>query len=320
MIENDKTQDPTLAEWLRYWHTTYKIPALSLSTIKREEYTIRLISSCTAASQRLSELTEATVQSILNELKCRKHNTNKVYSSSTLKKVKLALSQALQKAKTEKKIRLNPANELILPKAPTKKILPLTHAEEERLVFQCRYDPMGHICRFLLLTGLRVGELMNLRKSHYDIKDHRISINKSKTEAGIRVVYLVLEARKIIDEQILKYPDSDYIFHSLYGTPLHYDSVSNLMRRLRKSANIPNLTPHICRHTFVTRLCEKGVSAKAIAQIIGHAGTGYVLDIYAQLEKKELRRAIYALEENIGQEVKIFCRRTFVISLTAKLL
>ena len=40
------------------------------------------------------------------------------------------------------------------------------------------------------------------------------------------------------------------------------------------------------------------MSAKAIAQIIGHANTEYVLDIYAQLEQKQLRKAIYTLEEN----------------------
>ena len=79
-----------------------------------------------------------------------------------------------------------------------------------------------------------------------------------------------------------------------------------MIKRLRNSSGITNLTPHVCRHTFVTRLCEKGVPAKAIAQIIGHAGTGYVLDIYAKLEQKELRKAIYALENNTSeQEIRI---------------
>ncbi|MPN64575.1 hypothetical protein SDC9_212351 [bioreactor metagenome] len=36
--------------------------------------------------------------------------------------------------------------------------------------------------------------------------------------------------------------------------------------------------------------------AKAIAQIIGHANANYVLNIYAQLENMELRKAIFALE------------------------
>lgn len=96
------------------------------------------------------------------------------------------------------------------------------------------------------------------------------------------------------------------VFHNTKGRPLTLDSVYKMIKRLRNSSGITNLTPHVCRHTFVTRLCEKGVPAKAIAQIIGHAGTGYVLDIYAKLEQKELRKAIYALENNTSeQEIRI---------------
>lgn len=67
---------------------------------------------------------------------------------------------------------------------------------------------------------------------------------------------------------------------------------------MRKKTGINHLTNHVCRHTFVTRLCEKGASAKAIAQIIGHAKTNYVMDIYALIEKKQLKRDIYKLEDN----------------------
>ena len=67
--------------------------------------------------------------------------------------------------------------------------------------------------------------------------------------------------------------------------------------RIRKNSQVAKLTPHVCRHTFVTRLCEKGVSAKTIAQIIGHAQSDYVLDIYAMMDKQEQRKAIYVLED-----------------------
>ena len=81
------------------------------------------------------------------------------------------------------------------------------------------------------------------------------------------------------------------------GTRLGKSAIRDAYARIRKTANVPNFTTHVCRHTFVTRLCEQKVSAKAIAQIIGHAKTDYVLNIYAQLEKDALRKAIFSLED-----------------------
>lgn len=297
----------TLAEWLKVWLEIYKMPCVSAATFNRNSSTVKLICSCKSANKNITQITEQETQSILNELKNRNLGNGKTYSASSLKKVKSVLTQALKKAKKEKLLLFNPAGELIMPKASTKKILPLTHSEEERLELCCQSDSMGDIVRFLLLTGLRISELMNLQLSDYDPEDKKIYITKSKTEAGIRIVYLVSEAQKILENNLRKSNGKDnFIFHNIHGKPLTFNSIYKMIARLRKSAKIANLTPHVCRHTFVTRLCEKGVPAKAIAQIIGHAGTGYVLDIYAQLEQKELRKAIYALEDDSAeQEIRI---------------
>lgn len=299
-----KKEDYTLAEWLKIWYEVYKIPTVKKSTADRNKSIIALICRTSYADCKVSDMTEISLQSILNEIAHRKYGYAE-YSESTLKKVKLVLRESFQKAKTEKIIEYNPAVDIILPKAPKKKILPLTHFQEEKLQIACQGDELGHIYLFFLLTGLRLSELTNLKKTDYDPTENKIYIQKSKTEAGVRYVYLVAEAKKIIEDELKKNTKDDYIFHNTLGNPITFNSVQKLTRRLRKISNLPELTPHVCRHTFVTRLCEKGVSAKAIAQIIGHAGTGYVLDIYAQLEQKELRRAIYALDEKQQHNITV---------------
>ena len=109
----------------------------------------------------------------------------------------------------------------------------------------------------------------------------------------MRTVFLIKEAQAIIEKQLRQ---GKQIFHHSKGRSISKYSLRGLFDRIQEATNIYTFTCHVCRHTFVTRLCEKGISAKAIAQIIGHAHTGYVLDIYAMLEQKEPRRAIYALE------------------------
>ncbi len=312
---NTENKDYTLKEWLKIWYEVYKLPTVRAGTSARNKSTIDLICSTSYADCKVSEMTEIHLQSILNTLKNAK-NGKEEYSESSLKKVKSVLMQSFQKAKAEKIVAYNPAVDILIPKAPKKKVLPLTHFQEEKLQLACQYDDFGHIYLFFLLTGLRLAELTNLKKSDYDPTENKIYIRNSKTPAGIRYVYLVAEAKKIIEDELKKPSRDDYIFHNSVGTPLSFNNVCNITRRLRNATNISQLSPHVCRHTFVTRLCEKGVSAKAIAQIIGHAGTGYVLDIYAQLEQKELRRAIYALDEKDQHSVTL----TFPDSLYNKLI
>lgn len=309
-----KQKNYTLAEWLKVWYEVYALPSVKTSTAQSIKGSVELICQTEYAKQKISQLTEMSLQSILNVLKNTK-NGKEEYSQSTLKKIKSVLRQSFQRAKAEKLVEYNPAVDIIVPKAPKKKVLPLTHFQEEKLLIACKYDVIGNVYLFFLLTGLRLAELVNLKRADYDPTENKIYIRTSKTPAGVRYVYLVDEAKKIIEDELKKPSHDDYIFRNAVGTQLSFNNVQRLTHRLRAATNISELSPHVCRHTFVTRLCEKGVSAKAIAQIIGHAGTGYVLDIYAQLEQKELRRAIYALDEKEQRNVTV----SFTDSLYNKL-
>lgn len=288
-MQENKTQTPTLQEWLDEWLITYKACAVSESTYDIYRFSISLICRYPIAAASLSEVTERDLQQCLNKLHLAK------YSKSSIFKVRLVLRQSFSVAARIGLIPASPATELILPAAPTKEVLPLTHAEQALIEAACLDDPLGHLILFLLDTGLRRAELENLRWTDYvDAPDGAyIHVRASKTKAGIRTVYLISRAKEIIDKQ----PRINaYIFNSMRKTPLTHTVMRDLCYRVRQKARVANFTPHVCRHTFVTRLCEQGVAAKAIAQIIGHAKADYVLDIYATLEKQELRRAIYILD------------------------
>lgn len=294
--KQNKVSSPTLAEWLDEWMDTYKTCTVKPQTAKMYRETILLIKTCPEASLLLIDCTERNMQRLLNGLQIRQPVGKKsTYSKSILTKVRITLTAAFKTAKTERLIPTNPCVELITPVAPVKQILPLSHTEQESVEQACRVDPLGHLYIFLLRTGLRLSELINLQWSDYDAKDKKINIRISKTPAGVRTVYLLKEAQDIIEAQQRL---SNSIFNNTKGKPITKSSIRCLTERLCKNSQITRLTPHVCRHTFVTRLCEKGISAKAIAQIIGHACADYVLDIYAMMESQELRKAIYVLEED----------------------
>lgn len=286
----------TLASWLETWLEVYKSPSVSIGTVKMYRHLIRLIMTSPTAYMPLKDLTEPDIQKMFNAFSRRGSDTHsgRPYSKSIFHKVYDTLNQAFKKAKRLGYISSNPCDEIILPQAQENKVLPLTHSEQENLELACEAEPLGHLIIFLLNTGLRASEMYNLCWTDYNPKEKEIYIRKSKTPAGVRTVPLLNKAHNII----LRQPKTcEYIFTAQNGSKVTYDILRKTCMNVKKSAGLDYFTSHVCRHTFVTRLCEKGVSAQAIAQIIGHSDYSYVLSIYAWLEKEQLKKAIYVLEQ-----------------------
>ncbi|MBQ7302217.1 MAG: site-specific integrase [Clostridia bacterium] len=278
----------TLNEWLNLWYATYKEPHIKPATQDMYFYAIKKICAHQIAATPLSAITEFDLQSLLNTL--YKENLSK----STITKVYITLRQAATVAFRQHIIPTDIGAFLKVPtNAPTKLVLPLTQDQQLSVEAVCRRLPMGHLFIFLLRTGLRRNEMLNLRWDDYDATEGSIYIRKSKTKAGVRTVFLVPEAKAIIDRQPRNH---EYIFLNSTGRPVQPITMKRLYERLRKETGISNITNHVCRHTFVTRLCEQPeVTPKAVAQIVGHSRTDYVLQVYAQIEKRTLQRMIYRL-------------------------
>ena len=60
----------------------------------------------------------------------------------------------------------------------------------------------------------------------------------------------------------------DFIFLNQKGYPMTEDA-------------LPNITPHILRHTFCTRLANKNMNPKSLQYIMGHSNINITLNLYA---------------------------------------
>lgn len=93
----------------------------------------------------------------------------------------------------------------------------------------------------------------------------------------------------------------DYVFVNLWegriGSPMTYDAVRSLVHRLSKKTGI-RFTPHMFRHTRATIwLRDEKLSPATAARLLGHASTQTTEDIYLQLSKKDLSRALKNKDE-----------------------
>ena len=48
-------------------------------------------------------------------------------------------------------------------------------------------------------------------------------------------------------------------------------SIERVIERYGREANLPELTPHVLRHTFAKNLIDKGMGLEKVAALLGHA-------------------------------------------------
>ena len=278
-------------DWLNIWLVEYAKQKVGEKTFNNYEWAIKKIVNLIDETLELQNMNELQCQAVLNKM------SYNGFSKSSINKVRIVLIQSLKKAHTNGYIQLPQTFELYIPKsAHQKEINALTIDEQKKLEKACMEDKYGHLIIFLLNTGLRRMELINLKWEDYDRKKYSIKIKKSKSLAGIRDVPLIPIARAIIETQP-RY--NKYIFNTTKGTPITEIVLRKTYLRLRKSTNIPQLTNHICRHTFATRLLECGADPKAIACLLGHTSASFMLDRYVQSQNEHLKKQITLLGNEI---------------------
>ncbi len=153
-------------------------------------------------------------------------------------------------------------------------------------------DKYYQIVLMLIYTGVRISELLELKKENVFLNEQYFDVLSSKTENGIRKVPI---ADKILPFFKAWYNDTDskYLLHTENGEPFkyrnYYDSYfSPLMENLGLEQ-----TPHCCRHTCISMLAEAKVDQTTIKKIVGHSGAMTLTEkVYTHLDVKELINAI----------------------------
>ena len=128
----------------------------------------------------------------------------------------------------------------------------LSEDEEDRLLHHLRDDVRG-ICRFMLLTGLRISEALDARPHHVQ-SGVLGSVGKG---TKMRRVPLTPEAQ-------------DLLLSSGGWGDLSQFIVQDHLRRATAKAGIEGVTPHTLRHTTATRLAQKGINLLQLQQFMGH--------------------------------------------------
>lgn len=171
---------------------------------------------------------------------------------------------------------------------------------------------------FNLYCGLRVGELVALKKGDANLKDAYLSVEREEVHIRAiqkdgsvnyswevedhtktytsRYVPLIPKAVNILESLITDHDNQnnkcEYLF-SRDGKHLNTNNVSNALRWACKKANIPNKSTHKIRKTFASKLDANGVPTDEIRSLLGHTDAQTTLGyIYNPLPKEETLKMI----------------------------
>jgi integrase len=127
---------------------------------------------------------------------------------------------------------------------------------------------IGRLVPFLCDTGLRRGEALNLTWDAVNFEERCIYIAKGKTKSARRRVPLTKRAESIL--QALP-REGDYVF-TVRKQKITGDWISHAFMKVRRRLKLPDTCVlHSCRHTFCTRLGEKGADVFTIKSLAGHS-------------------------------------------------
>ena len=165
--------------------------------------------------------------------------------------------------------------------------------EEIDRVWTMQEDPYYQIILMLLYSGVRIGELLDLKKEDVHLDEQYFDVRASKTENGIRKVPIADKMLPFYQNWMERNPNSEYLVHNPSGGHFSYRNYyDSYYWPLMNNLDIDR-TPHCTRHTTISLLAEAGVNQTLIKRIVGHSGAMNLTEkVYMHFDMKELVDAI----------------------------
>ncbi len=297
----------SVSDWFEKWLEVY-IKTLKKSATYNQYKTLYEQHIRTAIGHRkLSGVKPSDIQGVIAKMNEKKK------ASKTMKHVKSIMHIAFSQAFDDKLISINPVVKIQIPvkQAKTRKVL--TIEELVKLYKAMENSRWIWSIRFLLVTGLRRGELLALKWTDIDFANKCLTVDESYSSSEVgdtkssKVHYVPLSTEAIghlKGQQLMlekefnpalfndKLKSNLLVFPSENGTPMQPTSYYTMLRRFAINAGI-KASAHCMRHTFVHIMRNK-FTLKDLQAALGHDESTTTWDLYGDILND-------SLVENAGQ-------------------
>ena len=339
----------TLSEWFEEWFVKYKAPMLKDGGSPSYKRKFLNYYGTRIGSKPLADIRQIHVQTAIADMLKEGRTSRSVREATGI------LQSCVEAAIANGLMFLNPVLGVMIPKCEKVERRVLTVEEQEIFLGYLKATKSWYeeMYKFMLLTGMRIGEVGGLQWEDVDFTSRFIYVKRSltyqyedgkkimrltspKTENSVRKIPFFGETREVLEKQFEKVkrkredlgkrwrqPEEygNLVFLTSMGSPIGRYSIESDMRYVTQQINdmlktetlysggIPKnferVHPHALRHTFATRCFEKGMTPRAVQEIMGHANYNttvsytHVLD---DIKSKEAERVGEFLQNKNNEE------------------
>ncbi len=319
---------------MHQWIITFKRAEVSPRTFDRVLANARLYIYPEIGKLKLEEITEYTIQALLNKM------IFAGYALATVRKVKFLLNQFFTYAHKCKFIDGNPVTECKVKstkehkekKADDYKAIPIEDRQEFFDVI-CQYPFYETLCLMQLFGGMRIGEVLAIKWKDIDFDNNIIAINNAitqipefdenfnvisrktvisdtKTCASVREIPMpetlkksLLKWRENREKHQVKtgmsfIAPNDLVFATDDGKLRTYWGTKTMFDRIIKKHGLDkyNIHFHSLRHTYSSMLFESQENPKVIQQLLGHKDVTTTIKTYNSVDRSYFKQATDKLD------------------------
>lgn len=175
------------------------------------------------------------------------------------------------------------------------------------------------ILKFMLLTGVRIGEMCGLKWSDIDFNKKFVKISRNrlyhpefgtyekepKTKTSIREIpltdVLINDLRKyqkwfrLADNDFDNNLDKYYLASNIYREPVGRDVVGVWLRDFERKNGFKKVSCHGLRHTYCSLLLSQNVPIQTVSKYLGHSDSTITLKVYSHFIPDTQEKVVNAL-------------------------
>lgn len=281
------------------------LPTMKYATQKSYAYFLRAHLVPALGGLPLREISREPIQRLLNT------KLAAGLAWETVHHLQCALSKILGTAVEWGYIEANPVRMTKLPRRTRIRTKAVLAPEQLRLLLGRLPEPSRSLVLLLMLTGMRIGELLALRWRNVDLLNGLLQVEETvydghfdepKSRHSVRLIPLGPLAVALLTERRRRKVDepSSLVFPSRTGSPL--DRHTLLSRQLKPAAQavgLGNVTWHLLRHSNATLHDSLGTPLGTVQALLGHSSGEITRQVYLHSLAADRRTAAEKLEAHL---------------------
>ena len=245
----------------------------------------------------VSQLQRRHVEAFVDDM--QRHvskGTKRPLTKATVGKILTTLRSALEWG-VPRELPDNVAAKVEAPRHYRQPVRAVTRAEVRAIVAAVKGEWFEQIVRFLLGSGLRIGEAVALDHDH--VHDGWVEVHTSKTKVrAVRVSEDGMAAlREAMGPTRIRKRDVPVFRSPKTGERLTRHALAHALPRHLGRSGLPRLTPHGLRHATATVMVASGVHMRIVAEQLGHSNPAMTARVYAHVAPESTIGAVAVLDE-----------------------